>query len=387
MEIQTQVKTPSSIFGKKESKVAIQETPMSIYAQSKDSSSSLIAAKIAKENSLLVIQDKEVVMFGSDRQKAIGAKLDDLLAEITKGDSPVLFELFNQLKKGVGEANLSQLELQIRESMQTKWWHKILDSVKLSSVAKRIQSANGEISAMLTGKSKSLLDLTRNMESSIQTEVIKLINDNDRLNKLAKEYRQNILDFGDYVEAGKFMLSEAQSELLKKQEAAQTPLEIEEVKIFEQRINLFENRLLVLENVYAAAPAELESIRLSQGASYSTLAEVASNSLQEFNSIKSTLIKLSVSFQIKTVQSMNDERRKLRDSLSKYGETLLEDVSVKAAQMSGINRLEDAEKLLESASKLNEISNKVIAENKANKERYALAREKLSKAKILIESQ
>lgn len=335
---------------------------------------------------LSTIDDQAVVMYGSDRQKEIGAALDGLLAEITKGNSPVLFELFTRLKKGVEETNLSDLEKSIRDSQNTKWYYALLDSLKLSSAAKRIQAASERISMSLTTKSKSLLDLTNSMEDSIQKEVLKLIADSQKLQTLASEYRKNVTIFGELVKSGKEILAQGKIDLAALEEKSKSgdPIDVENYKRFEQKVSLFENRLLVLETVYAQAPAELEAIRLSQGASLTVLGETASASLEEFNSIKSSLIKLSVVMQIKSVSSINDERRKLRNSLQSYGNELLGNVAVDAAKSQGVNRIADAQLLLDSAKKLNDISSKVLEEGKNNQARFAEARAKLEETRKLL---
>jgi hypothetical protein len=371
---------PTSLFGSPTVKVQntslVAQEPTVVHGR--PVSSSLQEMFSAEEN---------LILYGSDRQKQLGQALDGLLAEITKGSSPVLFELFSKLKKGIDGANVGELEDSIRKSLSRSWLHGILDALKLSSAAKRIESANEKIGSILTSKSKSLLELTQQMEADLNKEVVKLIQDSKVMKTLADEYRKDVAEFKVLVENGHKLLGEAKAELEEKKKKAESgdSLLIEDAKLFEQKISLFENRVLVLETVEKSAPAELEAIRLSQGASYSTIAEVASSSLSEFNSIKSTLIKLAVSHQIKGVQAINDERRKLRDTLQNHGTNTLGEIAVNAAKAAGQNRLDDAQKLLDFATNINSISAKVIEEGKQNEVRFAQAREKLSQVKKLIE--
>ncbi len=343
----------------------------------------------AKKFDLTLVDEQQVVLFASDRQKAIGTALDGLLTEITKEGSPVLFELFRKLKKGVEEADIATVEAEIRKSMEKGFFSGIMDSLGLSSVAKRLEAANEKIGQMLTSKSKSLLDLTREMETQIQTEVLKLIANSKSLNALADEYRKNVTEFGKYVDIGKIVLANAKNTLAAKQaHAAQTnaPLDIEEAKLFAQKVDLFETRLVTIETILQKAPAELEAIRLSQGASLATLGETANSALEEFNDIKSILIKLSVSHQIQSVQAINAERRQLRDKLQTHGTNLLGQTAVNAAQAQGQNRVDDAKKLLEFATNVNSIAKKVEDEKKLNQTRFAEARTNLIAVKKLIES-
>ncbi len=343
----------------------------------------------AKAFDLTVVDEQQVVLFGSDRQKAIGTALDGLLTEITKEQSPVLFELFRKLKKGVDEADIATVEAEIRKSMEKGFFSGLLDSMGMSSVAKRLEKANEKIGSMLTSKSKSLLDLTREMETQIQVEVAKLIANSRSLNALAEEFRKNVTEFGQYVEVGKIVLANAKNTLATKQAHAATtnaPLDIEEVKLFAQKVDLFETRLVTIETILQKAPAELEAIRLSQGASLATLGETANSALEEFNDIKSILIKLSVSHQIQSVQAINAERRQLRDKLQTHGTNLLGTVAVNAANAQGQNRVDDAKKLLEFATNVNSIAKKVEDEKKQNQVRFTEARANLLAVKKLIES-
>jgi len=391
----TKTITPVSLFGNQSKPIRGSEVQSvvidEVFQTPKNTQLEVLSevpAKLVQENQLVQIDEQKIVLFGSERQREIGKSLDSLLVEITKGNSPILFELFSQLKKGVDETDVGQLEEDIRKSQGKSWYHPILDSIGLSSAAKRIQKANERIGGLLTSKSKSLLDLTKTMETNLQVEVQKLIADSKRLDSLAIEYRRNIQEFGNYVAAGKQILLQAQSVLAEKEKkAAQTnsPLDIEEVKNFRQKVDLFESRLVVLETVYAKAPVELEAIRISQGAALSTLGETANSALEEFNSIKSILIRLQLSQSIHSTQAINQERKNLLSKLENHGSNMLGQVAEKAAKDQGQNRIDDAKKLLDFANRLNTINDKVEAEKKLNVSRYAEARQSLQETKKLTE--
>lgn len=344
-------------------------------------------AQKAKQFDLSTVDEQAIVLYASDRQKEVGSALDGILAEITKEQSPVLFELFRQLKKGIEDTDLSAVESKIRKSQETGFFGGILQSVGLSSVAKRLESANEEIGKLLTTKSTSLLALTRDMEDKLQKEVLRLISNSQQLNTLASTFRTNIGTFGEYVEVGKVVLANAKQTLVVKQAQAATtnaPLDIEAAKLFEQKVNLFETRLVTIETILQKAPAELEAIRLSQGASLATLGETANSALEEFNDIKSILIKLSVSHQIQSVQAINNQRRQLRDQLQSHGTNLLGQTAEAAARAQGENRVQDATKLLDFAKNLNTINAKVEAEKAQNQTRFAQARASLMEVKKLV---
>lgn len=365
---------PRTLFGNKN----IIDVPLEIVSSE--------SMKSQGKCELASLSDQEVVMFGSERQKEMGSMMDKLLGEITKGTSPVVFQLFSQLQKGIKDTNLGELQKQIEESNGKGAFSGFLDAVGLSSAAKRIQAASDKVSASLQAKSKSLLDLTNSMQGSIATEVAKMLEDSKKLNLLADEYRKNIEEIGASLNDGKRILKNAETELeiLKNKAASNDPIDIEAYKKLEQRISLFENRVAVLENVYQSAPSELESLRLAIGASLSTISETCSSAVSEMSSIKSSLIKLAVVQQISSVQNLNTERRKLRDSLQNYGNEQLEKVAVSAAQAQGNNRLTDAQLLLDSTAKLSSISTKVLRESQNNKLKIEEARLKLQETRKLL---
>lgn len=381
-------KSVSTIYAEPAKVATFDVLPPEKAELAKANNSSITAVgKVVSSFDLSTVDGPSIVLFGSDRQKQIGSKLDDLLAEITKGNSPVLFELFNKLKKGVAEADLPTLEKKIRDAQTKSWGLRLLESVGLSNTVKRLQKANMEIEQLLASKSKSLMDLTKSMEVSLTSEVQRLVTDASKLSRLAQEYRINVSEFEVYVLAGREILKREKERLIQlKAVAEQTKatLDIEAANLHEQKVDLFENRLVILETILAKAPSELQSIYISQGAGLQVLGETASASLEEFNTIKSVLIKLSVNLQIGSVQTLNAERRNLMNSLEKYGNDTLGNVAITAAKQQGINRLEDATRLLENAKKLNEISNKVLEEQKNNKARFEEARQKLIESKAMF---
>lgn len=344
---------------------------------------------IVAEYNLAEMNPNEIILFGNHLQQGLSQKFDEILAEITKGNSPILFELFSKLKSGVDDANIAEIETQIRKSLNQGWITSILDTLGLSSVAARVQKANEKVNLMITSKATSIGQLVKTMEDSVRDEAVKLIESTNRLKALGDEYRGSIQEIGVYVEAGREIhrnaladYSNKESQLTKTENP--DPVAIQDLKRLKQVLDMFESRILVLETMYTKAPVEMEFIRLGEGAALTTLSETANSVIEEFNDIKSTLIKLSVTHQIQTVQMMNQQRRELRKALQTHGTNLLEEVSVNAEKSRGIARAEDANQLLDIATKVSSIHSKIEAESKANKARYAEARKKLIDAKTLI---
>lgn len=329
---------------------------------------------------VLKMTGQDIVLFGSDRQKALSTALDTLLDGVTKGSSPLLFELFSRLKKGVDNINVVELETQIKNSLGKSFFTRVLDKVGLDSVAKRASRVNDQISSMITSKSKSLRDLMSAMEGQSQAEIQRLIGELTRLGALDNEYKTNVGEFAIYVDAGRKILTDGrktETALIATAQQSRDPIQIQELKAYQRNLELFENRVLILENAYVKAPGQLESLGLIEGSTMTTLSETANSILEEFNDIKSSLISLSVMYKLQSVQQLNSERRKLREVLQKHSLKVLEDVSVQAAQVQGDNRLEDAMLLSSFATGIKTISEKVQAKLIENHTKYENARTQL----------
>ena len=344
-----------------------------------------VAEELARKTPLATTADHTVVTFGQEAISGFGSKLDDILAQITKADSPVLFELFRTIKDGVNGADLGELEQSIRKKLQMGFFERLLTAIGLGDPAARLKRVTDEVRGLLQSKAKSLSDLIKPMEKQIDDETARLMGEVTRMSTLGAGYRDTIETLGVYVEAGRQMLVMAEAEQARQAEAAKSgdPLLVQQARDFAQRTDLFRNRVLVLESAYAKAPADLDSIGLVRGAALATLADTVTSAHAEFNDVKSILIRLHALFQTQSVQQMNVMRRELRASLQGYGLDVLENVSVDAAKASGEARLADAELVLGAARRLRVIADKVVAEGEQNKVRYAQARGKLEEARKL----
>jgi len=336
--------------------------------------------------SLMTAEPHTLITFGQEAVGSFGARLDDILSQITNAQSPVLFELFRTIREGVNGADLGELEASIREKLKGSFIERILMAVGLGDPAKRLQRVADEVRGMLQSKAKTLGDLIRPMEKQIEDESTKLIGEVSRMSTLAQGYRDTILALGVYVEAGRRVLAQAGRDLARLTEEAKAgdALKVQEARDFSQRLDIFQNRVLVLETAYAKAPADLDSLGLARGAALATLADTVTSANAEVNDIKSILIRLHALFQMQSVQQMNEMRRELRTSLQNYGLQVLEDVSVGAAKASGETRLADAELVLGTAERLRMIADKVVAEGERNRARYAEARAKLEQARQIV---
>ncbi|MFT4180520.1 MAG: Toxic anion resistance protein (TelA) [Rhizobium sp.] len=341
---------------------------------------------IASRTSLGKLEPSSLVTFGQEAVSGFGSKLDAILAQITNAQSPVLFELFRTIRDGVKISDLRELETEIRAKLKGSILERLLVALGLRDPAERLRRVTDEVRGMLQSKAKSLSDLIKPLEAKVEQESVTLVSEVSRMSELANAYRTSIVSLGVFVEAGRRIVEQAEIDLqrLKTDAAGGDPLRVQTARDHAQKLDIFRNRVLVLENAYAKAPADLDSIGIARGAALATLAETVSSANTEFNDIKSILIRLHVLFQMQSIQQMNEMRRELRASLQRYGLEVLNDVSVNAARASGENRLADAELVLATAQRLRSIADKVVAEGEKNNQRYAQARIKLEQARKLV---
>jgi hypothetical protein len=341
---------------------------------------------LAERYRLATAEPHTLVTFGQEAISSFGAKLDTILSQITNAQSPVLFELFRTIREGVKDADLKELEASIREKLKGSFLERLLIAIGLGDPAKRLKAVTDEVRGMLQSKAKSLSDLIKPMEAQIDEESGKLILEVSRMSTLAKGYRDTIVSLGVFVEAGRRIIADAGRDLerLKQEAVSGDPLKVQEARDFSQKLDIFQNRVLVLETAYAKAPTDLDSIGIARGAALATLADTVSSANAEFNDIKSILIRLHALFQMQSIQQINAMRRELRASLQQYGSQVLEDVSVNAVKAAGETRLADADLVLGTAQRLRAIADKVVAEGERNKERYAAARTKLEQARQIV---
>jgi hypothetical protein len=115
-----------------------------------------------------------------------------------------------------------------------------------------------------------------------------------------------------------------------------------------------------------------------------TLADTVSSAQTEFNDIKSALLRLHATFQIRSLQQLNTLRRQLRAELQKYSLQQLETVAVDATRSAADARLEDAQLLGQMAAALGNISVKVDAEREKNRAKADTARATLVQAQQAV---
>ena len=345
------------------------------------------AAEIARGVQVATAPGTALVTFGQEPIGALNARLDAMLDQVTRTDAPVLFELFRQVSTSVKQLDLPGVEADIRQKLEGGTFGRFMSALGFGNKARALEDAAEQIRALLQQKATSLLDVVRPMEDQINAESTKLIGEINRLGQQAAEYRESIVELAVYVEAGRQILASANTSLAALEVDAQAsgdPIRIRDAKDLRTKVELFENRLLALETAYAKAPVDLESIGIAQSAGLLTLADTISSAQTEFNDIKSAILRLHATFQIRSLQQLNALRRQLRADLQKYSLQQLESVAVEATSSAAQARLDDAVLLSEMATALGNIAARVEAEREKNQLKTAQVRATLAQAQQAV---
>ena len=144
---------------------------------------------LAERFTVMKAEPHVLITFGQEAIGSFGARLDEILSQITNAESPVLFELFRTIRDGVNDADLKDLETSIREKLKGSFMERVLMAIGLGDPAKRLKKVTDEVRGMLQSKAKSLGDLITPMERQIDEESGKLIGEVSRMSVLASGYR------------------------------------------------------------------------------------------------------------------------------------------------------------------------------------------------------
>lgn len=331
-------------------------------------------------NSLTISQ---IIALGTQTQQKLGTSLSELLSEVSKNKNPVLYETFKRLKDGVTEANLDELEKKVRQSEEDDVISKISRFIGLSDPAKKAQKLVEELREMLSKKSKTLLDLVKDMEIEAGNNTLEMLSNLETLERLANAYLDVIDEFHIDVETSYALLNKAKKyEEVMKMEANKTgdAKQISSAQSFGQLVVQIENRSLTLKQAYEKIPANLKIVEMAKGAAGSSLAEIANNLVQQFNDIKTALITWNIMINIQESQVAEEQRQEIAKMLSKHQVTVLDRVVTTAEATPYQRRLDEAKLFMEIVNSLEALNSKVEEIRKVGQEKFTEAEKILKEA-------
>lgn len=326
-----------------------------------------------------------VILLGTQAQEALGGHIDSLLGMVSKQDAPALYALLEKLQNGLKVANLEELDAAM--NAKPGWGQWALELVGLSDPVARLKSIADSVRGMLTAKSKSLLDLVNGMEQEARDEMIRLMQNLSMLDQLGKGYLDSVRSFGIATALSYELLVRVRSHerlLVTQANRTSDPQDIAAARNYSGLVEQLQNRALTLRTAYESVPGELEIVSIAKGAAATTLAETANGLRQEFNDMKSALVKWYVLLTIQDMQAGNARRREITAMLRKHNVNVLDKVSTHAATMQADNRVEDAQLLLGIAKGLGDLRTKLEGLAEERKRKFQTAETALSQARSIF---
>lgn len=331
---------------------------------------------------------QEVILLGADAQDALGKHIDRLLGMISRKDAPMLYELFEELRGGLKKANLDELEKKVRAGQRPWKIITLLERVMPARAARRLKRMTTELRELITQKSKTLLDLVNGMETKAKDEVRRLVESLSMLDQLAQGYLDSVKGFGVATAAAYELLTVVQGHermLVERANRTKDPQDIAAARNYSTLVEQLQNRALTLRTAYEQVPAELDIMTVAKGAASTTLAETANGIRQQFNDMKSALVKWHVLLSVQELQASDLQRREIVTQLRTHNVTVLDRVATTAATMQGDNRLQDAQLLLGIAQGLGNLRDKLSTISEDRKRKFEEAEKTLNEARSALQ--
>jgi hypothetical protein len=332
---------------------------------------------------------REVILLGTQAQEALSKHIDALLRTVTRTEAPVLYELFLKLQEGLEKVDLDELEQTVQRSHEPNWFIRTCDWIKLSNPAKRMKKTADTMREMLTQKSETILDLVKGMEAEAKQEVQQLISNLSMLDNLAEGYLESVKVFAVATAVAYELLTNVRAyeqELVTEANRTNDPQAIATARNYRNLVEQLQNRALTLRTAYEQVPAELEIMSTAKGAASTTLMETANGIRQQFNDLKSALVKWHVLLQVEELQASDMRRREIVQELRKHNVNVLERVATTAATMQGHNRFEDAQLLLGIAQGLGTLRDKLKLMGEERTKKFEEAERALTQARTIFSS-
>lgn len=332
----------------------------------------------------LTMRQTDIVLIGSDAEKKLNGILDGFLGKLDGKTAADLFKLFNELKKGVDDADLPTLLDKVQAADKVGFWARLAARFGGKSIEDTIHDAYEAVRGTLSGKTKTLADEMHKLEGSLNAECQKLIGELRVLDALKLAYGEQRAEFAIAAAVANGLLAKARVQVAEfaadvlANPDAQKQARLQELQA---KLEMLESRALALEGTYTRLPADQLVIQQIENAGVSTLQEVATTAFSRFASIKMTLLALQGSLAVKTVQNLADSQAQLDAQLAAVRGSVTKQIATSAANAPGDNRLKQAEQIKKIIADTKEIEQIVSAAREANQQKFATARTMLAESR------
>lgn len=286
---------------------------------------------------------RDIPTMGLPAELELGKALDAFLARINQQGSPALFRLTDELTNRFEEAKLVEVADRILKA-KPSLLARIAGVFNKKYARSTLSKVWEDVSRLASGRSKTLADHVRAIETQLSTEMSKLGTELQHMDKLKDAYRSGLMSFAietlvlhNALLKARVQLSEREADLQRDPQAYQDA---------QDRLQALESRALAVEGGLTKLPADQIIISQLQNAGIATLQELATTMASRFTSIKSELLYIHGAVAVQNVQRLGEQGAALDANLGKVREKLMKDVVQTAATMPGRNRAQQAQQLM-----------------------------------------
>jgi PAS domain-containing protein len=313
----------------------------------------------------------DIAKLGSEAEVALHRTLGGFLDRIEKGEQPKIFTLISRLGEAVDDQRLPALADEILNAKPTMM-ERLAGMFSKKALAKAMQRAFEEIRLRAAGKTKTLNDVLKAMETELADEQRRLEGELRTQEQLKESYREHFRQFGVVVAFMLAWLAQSREEV---QRAAAQGADATELRALNEKLQALESRTLALEGTLTRLPADQMTVRMLENAGIATLQETMTTASSRFASIKMTLLTIHGTLVTQGVQRLAEQGAALDANLLAVRSALMKDVVDKAANAPGDNRLAQAEGLKKIVADTRELVAIVDRAAENNQKKFQAARE------------
>jgi len=319
----------------------------------------------------------DIAKLGSEAEVALHRTLGGFLDKIEKGEQPKIFTLVSRLGEAVDAQRLPALADEILNA-KPSFMERLAGMFSKKALAKAMQRAFEEIRLRAAGKTMTLNDVLKAMETELADEQRRLEGELRTQEQLKESYREHFRQFGVVVAFMLAWLAQSRDEV---QHAAAQGADATELRALNEKLQALESRTLALEGTLTRLPADQLTIRMLENAGIATLQETMTTASSRFASIKMTLLTIHGTLVTQGVQRLAEQGAALDANLLAVRSALMKDVVDKAANAPGDNRLAQAEGLKKIVADTKELVAIVDRAAENNQKKFQAAREITAQAR------
>ncbi len=343
-----------------------------------DAEQTLQAKKIANEINIETLTSADIVQIGFEAEKGLQQTLDGFLSRLDRTSSNQVFLLFDQLEKGVKDANLQEVLRKVQNS-KPSLLRRFLGLLKGKSMKQITRETYDGIKDFISGKTQTLAYEVNKIEKDLSRQVHKLNDELGTLDELKASYHEHMIRFGIMAMASEFVLDKARKhlELMERENLTRDNQTLEaKCQYMRQKVQLLESRSLSLIGGYTRLPADHIIIQQIEQAGVATLQETTITASSRFASIKTTLLAINGVFSVKSVQQVGQNQAMMDNQLQQIRSQLTKEIVTTAIASPGDNRLEQVAQIEKIIHDAKEIRALIQSAQRINDEKFGTARSK-----------